>query len=231
MSTHIGASREDISNIVLMPGDPMRAKMIAEKYLTNAKVVNTIRGMYGFTGYFQNKRITVMASGMGNASMGIYSYELFNDYNVNYIIRIGTCGAYTDKLKLNDVLLVDKSFSDTSYGRNLGYSLDNISGSDTLNNIIMENASKYGINITKANIHNTDAFYNDGYSKFLDLDCVGVEMESFALFVNSRRFAKHAATILTVSDNLVTSESMSSIDREKSTIKMIELALVTALNL
>lgn len=231
MSTHIGASREDISNIVLMPGDPMRAKMIAEKYLTNAKVVNTIRGMYGFTGYFQNKRITVMASGMGNASMGIYSYELFNDYNVNYIIRIGTCGAYTDKLKLNDVLLVDKSFSDTSYGRNLGYNLDNISGSDTLNNIIMENASKYGINITKANIHNTDAFYNDGYSKFLDLDCVGVEMESFALFVNARRFAKHAATILTVSDNLVTSESMSSIDREKSTIKMIELALVTALNL
>ena len=231
MSTHIGASREDISNIVLMPGDPMRAKMIAEKYLTNAKVVNTIRGMYGFTGYFQNKRITVMASGMGNASMGIYSYELFNDYNVNYIIRIGTCGAYTDKLKLNDVLLVDKSFSDTSYGRNLGYSLDNISGSDTLNNIIMENASKYGINITKANIHNTDAFYNDGYSKFLDLDCVGVEMESFALFVNARRFAKHAATILTVSDSLVTSESMSSIDREKSTIKMIELALVTALNL
>ena len=231
MSTHIGASREDISNIVLMPGDPMRAKMIAEKYLTNAKVVNTIRGMYGFTGYFQNKRITVMASGMGNASMGIYSYELFNDYNVNYIIRIGTCGAYTDKLKLNDVLLVDKSFSDTSYGRNLGYSLDNISGSDTLNNIIMENASKYGINITKANIHNTDAFYNDGYSKVLDLDCVGVEMESFALFVNARRFAKHAATILTVSDNLVTSESMSSIDREKSTIKMIELALVTALNL
>ena len=175
--------------------------------------------MYAFTGYFQNKRITVMASGMGNASMGIYSYELFNDYNVNYIIRIGTCGAYTDKLKLNDVLLVDKSFSDTSYGRNLGYSLDNISGSDTLNNIIMENASKYGINITKANIHNTDAFYNDGYSKFLDLDCVGVEMESFALFVNARRFAKHAATILTVSDNLVTSESMSSIDREKSTKK------------
>lgn len=231
MSTHIGASREDISNIVLMPGDPMRAKMIAEKYLTNAKVVNTIRGMYGFTGYFQNKRITVMASGMGNASMGIYSYELFNDYNVNYIIRIGTCGAYTDKLKLDDVLLVDKSFSDTSYGRNLGYSLDNISGSDTLNNIIMENASKYGINITKANIHNTDAFYNDGYSKFLDLDCVGVEMESFALFVNARRFAKYAATILTVSDNLVTSESMSSVDREKSTIKMIELALVTALNL
>ena len=258
MSTHIGASREDISNIVLMPGDPMRAKMIAEKYLTNAKVVNTIRGMYGFTGYFQNwfsdylnyyifnycykhggkliieykgVEITVMPSGMGIPSMGIYSYELFNDYNVNYIIRIGTCGAYTDKLKLNDVLLVDKSFSDTSYGRNLGYSLDNISGSDTLNNIIMENASKYGINITKANIHNTDAFYNDGYSKFLDLDCVGVEMESFSLFVNARRFAKHAATILTVSDNLVTSESMSSIDREKSTIKMIELALVTALNL
>lgn len=231
MSIHIGASREDISNIVLMPGDPMRAKFICEKYLTNAKVINTVRGMYGFTGYFQNKRITVIASGMGNASMGIYSYELFNDYNVNYIIRIGTCGAYTDKLKLDDIILVDKSFSDTSYGRNLGYSLDNISGSDALNNIIIENASKYGINISKANIHSTDAFYNDGYSKFLDLDCVGVEMESFALFVNARRFAKNAATILTVTDNLVTNERMSSIDREKSTIKMIELALATALNL
>lgn len=209
----------------------MRAKFICEKYLTNAKVINTVRGMYGFTGYFQNKRITVIASGMGNASMGIYSYELFNDYNVNYIIRIGTCGAYTDKLKLDDIILVDKSFSDTSYGRNLGYSLDNISGSENLNNIIIENASKYGINITKANIHNTDAFYNDGYSKFLDLDCVGVEMESFALFVNARRFAKNAAAILTVTDNLVTNERMSSIDREKSTIKMIELALAAALNL
>ena len=95
MSTHIGASREDISNIVLMPGDPMRAKMIAEKYLTNAKVVNTIRGMYGFTGYFQNKRITVMASGMGNASMGIYSYELFKFYGVEKIIRLGSCGSYS----------------------------------------------------------------------------------------------------------------------------------------
>ena len=100
MSTHIGASREDISNIVLMPGDPMRAKMIAEKYLTNAKVVNTIRGMYGFTGYFQNKRITVMASGMGNASIGIYSHELFNEYDVDFIIRIGTCGSPKKEIKI-----------------------------------------------------------------------------------------------------------------------------------
>ena len=230
-TAHNMANPGDIAKTVIMSGDPLRIKKIAEDYLENPRLVNNIRNIYAYTGTYKGKELTVMAHGMGIPSMGIYSYELFNDYNVNYIIRIGTCGAYTDKLKLNDVLLVDKSFSDTSYGRNLGYSLDNISGSDTLNNIIMENASKYGINITKANIHNTDAFYNDGYSKFLDLDCVGVEMESFALFVNARRFAKHAATILTVSDNLVTSESMSSIDREKSTIKMIELALVTALNL
>ena len=231
MSTHIGASREDISNIVLMPGDPMRAKMIAEKYLTNAKVVNTIRGMYGFTGYFQNKRITVMASGMGNASIGIYSHELFNEYDVDFIIRIGTCGSYKKEIKLYDIILVDNSYSNTSYGINMGYNEPSIPSNSFLNEIIEETAKNKGINIIKGNIHNTDTFYNNGYEEYLKYNCLGVEMETFALFTNAKILNKKAATILTVSDNLITKEEITSIEREKSTKIMIELALDSILNL
>jgi purine-nucleoside phosphorylase len=231
MTVHINAKKEDISNIVLMPGDPMRAKMISEKFLTDAKLINTTRGMLGYTGYYKNRKVTVMASGMGNASMGIYSYELFNDYDVDYILRIGTCGAYTDKLNLYDLILVDKSYSNTSYGINLGYNDNNISSSDIINNVILNTINNKDFNVVKGNIHCTDTFYEKDYSEFLNYNCLAVEMETFALFTNAKVLNKQASCILTVSDSLVTGEKLSSEEREKSTIKMIELALESVINL
>ena len=231
MTVHINALKEDISNIVIMPGDPNRAKRVAETYLDDYKLVNTTRGMLGYTGNYKGKKVTVMASGMGNPSMGIYSYELFNDYHVDYILRVGTCGAYTSSLHLFDLILVDSSYSNSSYGINMGYTGNNISSSNKLNKVIEDTALKNNINIIKGNIHNTDAFYEKDYSEFLKYNCLGVEMETFALFINAKILNKDAGAILTVSDSLVTKENMSSEDREKSTMKMIELALDSVLNL
>ena len=118
ITPHIEAKLEEISKTVIMPGDPLRAKYIAENFLTDYIQVNSVRGMFAYTGYYKNKKITVMAHGMGNPSMGIYSYELFKYYNVENIIRIGTVGAYSENLNLTDLVLVDKTYSETSYGKN-----------------------------------------------------------------------------------------------------------------
>ena len=231
MTPHINANLGDIAKTVIMPGDPLRAKLIAEKFLTDYKLINSTRNMLGYTGYYKDKRITVMASGMGNASMGIYSYELFNDFDVDYILRIGTCGSYTDKLNLFDLILVEKSFSNSSYGIDLGYSSNFIESSKKINDTIGEYCTKNSINIIKGNIHSTDTFYGKDYSEYLNYNCLGVEMETFALFVNAKMLNKNAGALLTVSDNLVTKEKISSEEREKSTIKMIELVLDSVLNL
>lgn len=232
MSTvHINAKKEDIAKIVIMPGDPLRAKFIAETYLNNYTLVSSTRNIFAYTGYYKNKRVTVMASGMGNASIGIYSHELFNEYDVDFIIRIGTCGSYKKEIKLYDIILVDNSYSNTSYGINMGYNESSIPSNSFLNEIIEETAKNKGINIIKGNIHNTDTFYNNGYEEYLKYNCLGVEMETFALFTNAKILNKKAATILTVSDNLITKEEITSIEREKSTKIMIELALDSILNL
>ena len=232
MSTiHINANCEDISKIILMPGDPLRAKFIAEEYLDNYKLINTTRNMLGYTGYYKGKRVTVMSSGMGNASMGIYSYELFKEYDADTIIRIGTCGAYKSDLKLYDTILVDNSYSNSTYGINIGYNDNIVSSSEEINKKIEETSKKCGINIIRGNIHNTDTFYNKGYFDTLPYNLLGVEMETFALFINAKVLKKNASAILTVSDNLVTKEEISSNEREKSTIKMIELALESIINL
>lgn len=233
MSTvHIGANNDDIAKTVIMPGDPLRAKFIAERYLTDVKVINTVRNMFGYTGLYKNKRITVMASGMGNPSMGIYSYELYKFFDVDNIIRIGTCGSYKPEVKVFDVLLVDKSYSNSTYALNLmDYRGNNIESSNILNNIIKETANNKNININFCNIHNTDTFYNKDYSEYLNYNCVGVEMETYALFANAKLLNKNASAILTVSDNLITKTEISSEEREKSTIEMIELALESILNI
>lgn len=232
MSTvHINAKKEDIAKIVIMPGDPLRAKFIAETYLNNYTLVSSTRNIFAYTGYYKNKRVTVMASGMGNASIGIYSHELFNEYDVDFIIRIGTCGSYKKEIKLYDIILVDNSYSNTSYGINMGYNEPSIPSNSFLNEIIEETGKNKGINIIKGNIHNTDTFYNNGYEEYLKYNCLGVEMETFALFTNAKILNKKAATILTVSDNLITKEEITSIEREKSTKIMIELALDSILNL
>ncbi len=231
MTVHISAKKEDISNIVIMPGDPLRAKLIAEKYLDNYYLINQTRNMYGYTGFYKGKRITVMASGMGNASIGIYSYELFNDYNVDYIIRVGTCGAYTKTLNLFDLILVEKSYSNSTYAKNMGYDYNYVESDEKINSIIEETIQKNGIKVVRGNIHCTDTFYNDGYEEYLSYGCLGVEMETFALFTNAKKLNKKASAILTVSDSLVTKEMISSDEREKNTLKMIELALDSIINL
>ena len=229
MSTiHIDADKEDIANLVIMPGDPLRAKFIAEEYLDNYKLVNTSRNMYGYTGYYKGKRVSVIPSGMGNASMGIYSYELYNNYDVDVIISVGTCGTYKKDVNLYETVLVDTSYSNSSYGKNLGYNENHIKSSKRINEKIEEASNKCGINVLKSNIHNTDTFYNKNEFNY---DCLGVEMETFALFVNAMIFNKDASALLTVSDNLVLNSKMTAKEREKSTINMIVLALEAIITL
>ena len=229
MSTiHIDADKEDIANLVIMPGDPLRAKFIAEEYLDNYKLVNTSRNMYGYTGYYKGKRVSVIPSGMGNASMGIYSYELYNNYDVDVIIRVGTCGTYKKDVNLYETVLVDTSYSNSSYGKNLGYNENHIKSSKRINEKIEEASNKCGINVLKSNIHNTDTFYNKNEFNY---DCLGVEMETFALFVNAMIFNKDASALLTVSDNLVLNSKITAKERETSTINMIVLALEAIITL
>lgn len=236
MSTaHISSEIEDIASTVIMPGDPLRAKFIADHFLEDVALVNEIRGMLAFTGTYKGKKITIMASGMGIPSMGIYSYELYNMYHVENIIRIGTCGAYTDSLKLRDVLLVDSTYSETSYDEiATGESFPILKSSFVLNQKIKEVAKKNNIELTIGRTHCSEAFYKKNVSidkYFYEDECIAVEMEAFALFQNANIANKQAACILTVSDSLVTGEATTSEERQDSFVEMIKLALETAASL
>ena len=229
MTPHNEAKKEDIAKTVLMPGDPLRAKYIAETYLEDYKLVNSVRNCFAYTGYYKGKRVTVMASGMGMPSIGIYSYELFKFYDVDTIVRVGSSGAYTDKLNLYDIVLVDNAYSDSAYAKcQNGETRDMLHGSDEVNNHIKETAERLNIPINFVNIHSSDIFYKDDdnfpelYEKY---GCAAVEMESFALFHNANVCGKKAACLLTISDNLVTHAETTSEEREKGFNKMIELAL------
>lgn len=232
MTPHIEAEKGSIAKTVIMPGDPLRAKFIAETYLTDAKLVNSVRNMYAFTGYYGDKRITVMASGMGMPSIGIYSYELFREYDVETIIRVGTAGSYTKDLNLYDLILVTSSFSESSYAKTQGGETSNVlNASVELNNKIMEVANRLDKKIITATVHSTDAFYKEhnNYAELLQkYNCLAVEMESFALFHNAHICGKKAACLLTISDSLVTHEETTSTERQNSFSNMIELALETA---
>ena len=234
MSTHIEANKEDISETVLMPGDPKRCEYIARKFLANAKLINNVRGMTAYTGYYKSKRITIFPSGMGIPSMGIYSYELFKEYNVNNIIRIGTMGAYTN-LNLKDIVLVTNSITNSNYGRYLcNYPNININGSIELNDAIEKVSSEINIKINKGNIYSSDVFYeqnNNFQDKVSKYSVLGVEMESFALFVNAKLLGKRASTILMVSDSFLNSNKLSSIEREQGLDNLIILALETCLKI
>ena len=229
MTPHNEANKEDIAKTVLMPGDPLRAKFIAETYLEDYKLVNTVRNCYAYTGYYKGKRVTVMASGMGMPSIGIYSYELFKFYDVDTIIRVGSAGAYTDKLNLYDVVLVDGAYSDSSYAKaQNGEERNILHGNDEVNNHIKEVANNMGIPIHFTNIHSSDIFYkeNDNFPELYEkYGCAAVEMESFALFHNANVLGKKAACLLTISDNLVTHAETTSEERQNSFNEMIKLAL------
>ena len=229
MTPHNNAKLEDIAKTVIMPGDPLRAKFIAETFLKDYKLVNTVRNIYAYTGYYNDKLVTVMASGMGMPSMGIYSYELYKFYDVENIIRVGSCGVYTDKLNLFDIILVDKAYSDSTYARvQNGCESDILSASEILNNKIRETGKNNNIDVVEGTIYSSDVFYkeNDNYEEIRDkYDCLGVEMESFALFHNANVLGKKAACLLTVTDHFITHEKASSEDRQKAFTEMIELAL------
>ena len=234
MTPHNEANIDEIAKTVLMPGDPLRAKMIADEYLDNCKLVNQIRNMYAYTGTYKGKKITVMASGMGIPSIGIYSYELFSKYNVENIIRIGSTGAYTDSINLYDTILVTESYSLSSYAKVLNDYLDTcVKPSDELNKNIELTASKLNKNIIKGKIYSSDCFYGnaDIFDLYNNKKCLGVEMESFGLFYNAKILGKNAACILTVSDNLITHEETTAYDRQNAFNDMIEIALETALKL
>ena len=229
MTPHIEAKEGEIAKTVIMPGDPLRAKHIAEKFLKDAKLVNTVRNMLAYTGTYDGKEVTVMASGMGMPSIGIYSYELYKFYDVENIIRVGSAGAYTKDLNLYDIVLVNGCYSESSFAKTQNGCEDNILyANDTLNFYIKQAAEENNIHITLANVHSSDVFYkeNDNYEElYKKYGCMCVEMESFALFHNAKVLNKKAACILTISDNLVTQEKTTPQERQNSFDKMIELAL------
>lgn len=234
-TVHIESNNVDIADIVLMPGDPKRSEYIAKNFLKDYKLVNSVRGMTAYTGYYKDRLVTVFPSGMGNPSVGIYSYELFKEFGVENIIRIGSCGGYSERLKLNDVILVTGSYSESNYAEAMSGSKDKMIGaSDSLNLVIESAAKENKINVIKGNIYCSDAFYELEYDykeRARNKDVLGIEMETFALFNNAKKFGKQATALLTVSDLFFSEEKLSSLDREKNLNNMIVLALESCLKL
>jgi purine-nucleoside phosphorylase len=233
---HIEAEKQEIASVVLMPGDPLRAEFIAKTYLTDVVPFNKVRNMLGFTGWYQGKRISVMGSGMGMPSIGIYSYELFKFYDVNAIIRVGSCGAYTDALNLYDVLLASSAWSESSYActQSQDHTDEYTYPSKELNQALVEAAHSLNIPLTQGVIHSSDVFYRERFEEyqtiFQDKGAIAVEMESFALFHNATLLNKHAACVLTVSDSLVTHEATQAQERQVAFTKMMEVALQAAVH-
>ncbi len=235
MTAHIEAKKDEIAQTVIMPGDPLRAKFIAETYLKDYKLVNTIRNIYAYTGYYKDQKITIMASGMGMPSIGIYSYELYKFYDVKNIIRVGTAGAYTKDLNLYDVVLVNASYSDSSYAKVQNNSDDKlIEASFATNLYISTTAEEKNIPITIGNIYSSDVFYKeeDNYKDIVkEIGCIACEMESFALFHNAKVLNKRASCLLTISNSFVTNEETTAEERQNAFTKMIELALEASLKM
>lgn len=231
---HIESNPDDIAKIVIMPGDPKRAEYIARKYLKNAKLVNSIRGMTAYTGYYEEKEITVFPSGMGIPSMGIYAYELFNNYNVESIIRIGTIGAYNPNLKLGDIILAKRAYSDSNFAKiQTDYEKNYLDSDEELNKLIEETSNENDCNIIKGNIFTSDVFYEkkDYKQKVIDYEVLGVEMETFGLLQTAKISNKKATSILTVVNSFSYTEELTSEEREKKLDKMITLALKTSLKI
>lgn len=226
---HITSNIEDISNIVIMPGDPLRAKYIAEHFLNDVKLVNSVRNITAYTGFYKNKKITIFPSGMGMPSIGIYAYELFKFYNVDTIIRVGSCGSYKEELNLFDVLLVDKSYSESSFAKiYAGIDTNEALSSLDVNQKIITTAHKINQNIHLGNVYCTDVFYSlkeEQSSLIKNQNCLATEMESYALFHIAKSLNKKAATVLTVSDSIVKKEETTPEEREKGFNDMILLVL------
>lgn len=231
---HISAPDGAFAKTVLMPGDPLRAKFIAEHFLTDAQQVNEVRNCLGFTGKYNGKPVSVMASGIGMPSIGVYSYELYKYYGVENIVRIGSAGSYTADLNVMDVVLTETSYSDSSYALIQNGCKEHIMlPSAELNAVILKKAQELGIECKLAKVHSSDVFYSDssmgGWKSIRErtgTECV--EMESFALFHNANVCGKRAATLLTISDSFVSQVELSAEDRQNSFVTMMRLALESA---
>lgn len=228
---HISAKEGDFAPTVLMPGDPLRAKYIAENYLTDVVLVNNVRGIQGYTGYYNGKRVSVMASGMGIPSIGIYSYELFNFYGVENIIRIGSAGAIHPDLKLRNLVFGQGACTNSNYANQFGLpgTLAPIASYALLEKAV-STANKMGLTYKVGNILSSDTFYDDGVGSVAwgKMGVLAVEMESAALYLNAARAGKNALCICTISDHLLTGEELSSADRQNSFHDMMKLALEIA---
>lgn len=229
---HIESNLEDIAPVVLMPGDPLRAKYIAENFLDDYKLVNQVRNMFGYTGYYKGTKVTVFASGMGIPSIGIYSYELYKFYNVEKIIRIGTCGSFNKDIKLLDVILSSGAYCKSYFDELLdGVDVDFIQSSDELNRQIMNKAKERNVELKYGKTITSDVFdlYCDDEDKFRgnfpDMNFLSVEMEAFGLFYIAKKLGKEASCLMTVVDSLYDKRSLTSEERETSLNNMIEMAL------
>ena len=234
---HNAAQKGDFAKTVLMPGDPLRAEFIAQNFLENPRKVTDVRGMLGFTGTYHGKPISVMGGGMGMPSIGIYSYELFTQYDVENIIRIGSAGSYTEKAKLFDVVLATSAVSESSYAKvQSGFMGDETFPSEVLCEKLRAGAKALGIPMIEGAIHSSDVFYRQPsdetpayWEKLRDeRGCLAVEMESFALFHNAKVLGKNAACLLTISDSFVSPEKTTAEQRQKSFTDMMKIALTVA---
>ena len=235
MSTpHNSAEKGDFAKTVLMPGDPLRAKYIAENFLKDAKLVNNVRGVQGYTGLYKDTPVSVMASGMGMPAIGIYSHELFHFYDVDNIIRVGSAGAISPKLKLRDVVMAQGARTDSNYAHQYGLSgtFAPIADFELLETAVAV-ARRMGVEPPVGNVFSSDVFYNKA-GNTLDWGKMGVlaiEMETAALYCNAAEAGKRALTICTISDSLVTGEELPPADRQSTLTRMMEIALGVAVEM
>lgn len=237
MTPHIAAPEGAFAKTVLMPGDPLRAKYMAETYLEAPQLVTQVRNVLGYTGNYRGTPVSIMASGMGMPSIGIYSHELYTCYDVENIIRIGSAGSYNPKLNVMDVFLGDSAYSESSYAQvHNGEASHELFPSREINDVIKAKAIELGIDLHVGKIHSSDVFYvgpnGRSWQKIREttgVDCV--EMESFALFQNATVLGKRAACLLTISDSLVNHQELSPLERQKSFNTMMQLALASAIAL
>ncbi len=238
---HINATPSDFAKTVLMPGDPLRAKFIAENFLSDAKLVNNVRGIHGYTGEYKGTPVSVMASGMGMPSIGIYSYELFNFFGVDNIIRVGSAGGMSEKVNVRDIIIAQGACTDSNYAHtfNLPGTFSAIADFNLLKTAV-DKADQLSLNYSVGNVLSSDVFYNDieGIPENMSstalwgkMGVLGVEMEAAALYMNAARSGKNALAILTVSDHLLTGESLSSEERQNTFTDMMTLSLETAVSL
>ena len=228
---HITSREGDFARTVLMPGDPLRSKVIAEHFLTDAVLVNNVRGVQGYTGYYQGKRVSVMASGMGMPSIGIYSYELYNFYGVENIIRIGSAGMISQSLKVRDIVAGVSAYTNSSFGRQFGFDgqLAPCCSYELLEKA-MQAGKALGQQPVAGAIYSSDCFYDDSepLGKLQKLGVLCVEMEAAALYLNAARAGKNALALLTISDNPFTGEGLTAEERQNTFTRMMEIALAIA---